>query len=232
MPTIWAGWSFLDVLALLWTAAMWLGFAWLVERSPWVDLTLTKAVNLQRLEWMRRLVRRENRVADSSLLGNLMRSMSFFASATVIILGGVAAMLGSAEHSVETLRSIPAFTLISKELFEEKVMLLGLIFIYSFLQFTWGMRQFNYCCILVGGAPSPTDPEDEREAFARKAARVTELGARSFNQGLRGYYFALSVLGWFVHPLVFMAGSLAVVLILWRREFHSRTRKALQEHYP
>lgn len=229
---MWTDWTFLDILALAVTAALWLGFGWLVERSPWTSLGLTTAVNLQRLEWMRRLTRREARIPDASLLGNLMRSMAFFASATVIILGGVAAMLGSAERSVETLRNIPALSVISTELFEEKVLLLGLIFIYSFLKFTWGMRQFNYCCILVGAAPMPAESEEVREAFARKAARVSELGARSFNQGLRGYYFALASLGWFIHPLAFMAGSVAVVLILWRREFHSKTRKALQGHYP
>jgi uncharacterized membrane protein len=224
-----AGWTLLDVFALAMVMALWLGFAWLVEKSHWVNISLTTAVNRQRLEWMRRLTRREVRIVDSALLGNLMRSMSFFASATVIILGGVAAMLGSAERSVETLRSIPALSLISKELYEEKVLLLALIFIYSFLQFTWGMRQFNYCCILVGAAPTPSDPEEEREDFARKAARVTELGARSFNQGLRGYYFALATLGWFIHPLAFMMGGVVVVAILWRREFHSKTRKALLE---
>src|SRR5208282_1464250 len=97
--------------------------------------------------------------------------------------------------------------LISKELFEEKVLLLALIFIYCFLQFTWGMRQFNYCCILVGAAPSPDDPAEQREVFARQAARLTELGARSFNQGLRGYYFSLATLGWFIHPVAFIVGG-------------------------
>jgi len=228
---IMGGWTPLDILALTTVAVLWVGFAWLVERSHWAERSLTTAVNRQRLEWMLRLTRREVRIVDSALLGNLMRSMSFFASATVIILGGVAAMLGSADRGYEALRSIPVLPAVSRELFEEKVLLLGLIFIYSFLQFTWGMRQFNYCCILVGGAPFPSDPEPDREAFARTAARVTELGARSFNQGLRGYYFALATLGWFFHPVAFMAGGMAVVLILWRREFHSKTRRALRGQY-
>ncbi|HVI51538.1 MAG TPA: DUF599 family protein [Candidatus Sulfotelmatobacter sp.] len=231
MNGIFSGWTVLDVTALVSVMAMWFCFAWLVERSHWAKLSLTSVVNAQRLEWMLRLTNREARISDASLLGNLMRSMSFFASATVIILGGVAAMLGSADRGYDALRSIPALSLISKELYEEKVLLLGLIFIYSFLQFTWGMRQFNYCCILVGAAPLTSDTQQEKMAFAKMAARVTELGARSFNHGLRGYYFALATLAWFIHPLAYIAAGAAVVLILWRREFHSKTRRAFRGQY-
>lgn len=231
MTLAFAGWTVLDAAALILVMSLWAGFSWLVERSPWSKLSLTTAVNIQRLEWMRRVTSRDARIVDASLLGNLMRSMSFFASATVIILGGIAAMLGSADRGYETLRAIPALSIASKELYEEKVLLLGLIFIYSFLQFTWGMRQFNYCCILVGAAPASGDSPEEKADFAKMAARVTELGARSFNHGLRGYYFALATLGWFIHPLAFIAGGLTVVLILWRREFHSKTRRALRGQY-
>lgn len=218
----------LDAVSLAVVYVMWMSFALVMDHSRWSKITLTASVNVLRTEWMRRMVNRENRVADSALMGNLMRSMAFFASASIIILGGVAALAGAAERAWEAIESIPFITHTSRDLFEFKVMMLGMIFIYSFFKFTWGMRQFNYCCILVGAAPTPSDMPDEKEAYIRKAARVNELGARSFNQGLRGYYFALSSLGWFLHPLAFVAGALAVVLILWRREFHSKTRLAFR----
>jgi uncharacterized membrane protein len=217
-----------DVAALILSFGLWQTFGILVDHTDLAKNSLTAAVNAERLEWMRRLTNRDNRIVDSTLIANLMHSVSFFASATVLILGGVAAMAGTAEHAYNTIQGVPFVTPVSKELFEAKLLLLGLVFIYSFLKFTWSLRQFNYCSILAGSAPASTDPEDEKESFAVRAARVNELGARSFSQGLRGYYFALATLAWFLHPLAFVAATVAVVAILWRREFHSRTRRALR----
>jgi uncharacterized membrane protein len=45
---------------------------------------------------------------------------------------------------------------------------------------------------------------------------------------LRAYYFALAALGWFVHPLVFIAAILWIVLVLLRRQFLSHTLRSIQ----
>ena len=60
-----------------------------------------------------------------------------------------------------------------------------------------------------------------REAFADKAGRVVGMAAETFNDGLRGYYFAFAVIGWFFSPIVFMVATTGVVFILYRREFTS-----------
>jgi uncharacterized membrane protein len=45
--------------------------------------------------------------------------------------------------------------------------------------------------------------------------------------GLRTYYFSLALLVWFIHPVAFMITTTWVVAVLYRREFHSKTLKAL-----
>ena len=52
----------------------------------------------------------------------------------------------------------------------------------------------------------------------------------SFNGGLRAYYFALAALTWFIGPYPFMAATLWVVMILIRRQFVSRTFRAMHRH--
>ncbi len=47
------------------------------------------------------------------------------------------------------------------------------------------------------------------------------LAANQFNLGLRSYYFGMAMLSWFISPWLFMAMSVGVVFILYRREFHS-----------
>jgi uncharacterized membrane protein len=41
---------------------------------------------------------------------------------------------------------------------------------------------------------------------------------------LRGFYFALAGIGWFIHPLALVGAALVVTLILGRREFFSVSR--------
>ena len=47
------------------------------------------------------------------------------------------------------------------------------------------------------------------------------MAANQFNFGLRSYYFGMTMLAWFVSPWLFMLMSAGVVLVLYRREFHS-----------
>ena len=73
---------------------------------------------------------------------------------------------------------------------------------------------------------APLD-EDVRNAYAEEIGTVLSLAGASFNGGLRAYYFALAALTWFVSPYAFIAASVWVVMILVRRQFISRTYRAL-----
>ena len=112
--------------------------------------------------------------------------------------------------------------------FEIKLWLLAVVFVYAFFQFTWSLGQFNYCCLMIGAAPGPSEDADTKAVFVRHAARLQELAADSFNRGLRAYYFALAMLPWFFSAQLFLLASVAVVAILYRREFRSKTFKALK----
>jgi uncharacterized membrane protein len=56
---------------------------------------------------------------------------------------------------------------------------------------------------------------------ASRLLRVISMAATPFNFGLRAYYFGMTMLAWFVSPWLFMLMSIGVVLVLYRREFHS-----------
>jgi uncharacterized membrane protein len=44
---------------------------------------------------------------------------------------------------------------------------------------------------------------------------------------LRAYYFGAAALSWFLHPILMMILTVAVVHVLYRREFTSRTLNAI-----
>ncbi len=184
-----------------------------------------------RRKWMRRLMERENRMMDVTIFGNHMRSVALFASTTIFIMGGLVAILGS----VDKARAIAAeFPLIAEQasasLWELKILLLLIVFSYAFFKFAWGLRQFNYALSLIGAAPMPGEScAEDRDALAERMALVSSLAAQSFNRGIRAYYFGLAALTWVLNPVLFAVASLWVVLVLYRREFHSHTLKALGE---
>jgi uncharacterized membrane protein len=110
--------------------------------------------------------------------------------------------------------------------------MLVVIFVYAFFTFTWSMRQYGFCSIVLGAAPMVDEGQvsaEEREDYAVYAARVIDLAGLSYNHGLRAYYFALSVLAWFISPYLFLLSASFVVGVLYRREFKSRSLQALRQ---
>jgi len=53
------------------------------------------------------------------------------------------------------------------------------------------------------------------------------LSARHFTTGLNSYFFALCVIAWFLNAWVFMAATIWVSLVLYRRAFRSEFLKTL-----
>jgi uncharacterized membrane protein len=214
-----------DAAAVVVTIAMWVGFEIVIEHSRWADRTLTAAVNGQRRTWMRQCMDRDFRIVDATLFGNLMHSISFLASASLIVLGVVGAALGAVGTDMELVQQkIPFLRPETAAEIETKLVLIAVIFIFSFLNFTWSLQQFNFCCILLGASPRETITDAQKEVYATRVARLANRGGRSFSRGLRGFYFALAGIAWFIHPLALVAAALLVTLILGRREFFSVSR--------
>lgn len=217
-----------DWLALSVFAACWLGYATVVDRVPAIRArSVIMAMDEHRRRWMLATLARENRIADIAAIGNLMQSTGFLATTSILILGGLVAMLGASDLGQRVVAALPWASVPSEALWEIKIGLLLLIFINAFFELTWALRQFNYGSILVGAMPSrPGDPEGPPQAEA--AARVLNRAARHFTTGLRSYYFGLAALAWIVHPLALVAASLFVMRELHRREFRSAVRDALR----
>ena len=170
-----------------------------------------------------RLAAREVRVIDGVVIQNLSTSPSFFASTTILIIGGLLAVLAG-DKANELVRELPFAQRTSTLIFDLKLILLLGIFVYTFFRFTWSMRQYTFGALLVAAAPEAERFITEglsRSAFADKAGRVVGLAAETFNDGLRAYYFSFSAIGWFFSPLVFMCATLGVIYVLYQREFRS-----------
>ena len=215
-----------DVIAPLWFFAVWFGYTWFADRDRGVH-NLTTAMRDYRLLWMRRMLDREVRMVDTQILGNLMRSMSFFASTTMFIIAGLVAVLGAREKAMAVLTELPFTVNSSIVLWDLKVLLLVTVFVYAFFKFTWAFRHYNYCLILIGAVPAHDRLDEECRQIADRAARIATSTGRHFNRGIRAYYFGLAALGWFLHPVIFVFLTGWVALVLYRREHRSNLLETL-----
>ncbi|HEY9239681.1 MAG TPA: DUF599 domain-containing protein [Burkholderiaceae bacterium] len=230
--------AMLKVMALLpwldWVAVAvffggWGSYAHFSRHGAASQRSVLAATNAVRRQWMLQTTYREVRVVDGVVIQNLSTSPSFFASTTILIIGGLLAVLAGDKVN-ELVRDLPFAQRTSTLIFDLKLLLLVGIFVYAFFRFTWSMRQYTFGALLVAAAPEAERFITEklsREAFADKAGRVVGLAAETFNDGLRGYYFAFAAIGWFFSPLVFMGATLGVIYILYQREFRSEVLSVL-----
>jgi uncharacterized membrane protein len=214
-----------DWLALLWLFGAWAAYAVFARRRAAREASILGATNLIRWQWMWQATFRENRVVDGVVVQNLSTSPSFFASTTILIVGGLLA----SDQTEELVRELPFATRSSGGLFDLKLVLLVAIFVHAFFRFTWSMRQYTFGALLLASAPQFDEPWDEagRRAFADRAGGVMGLAAESFNDGLRACYMAFAALAWFISPWACIAATAGVVWVLYRREFHSDVLKLL-----
>ena len=163
----------LDWVALALFFPAWAGYAIFAKRRVGKQPSLLATTNRVRRQWMLQTTYREVRVVDGVVIQNLSTSPSFFASTTILIIGGLLAVLGTADKASELVREMPFAARTSALVFDLKLLLLLAIFVYAFFRFTWSMRQYTFGALLVAAAPEAkvfAEQNLSREAFADRPA--------------------------------------------------------------
>jgi uncharacterized membrane protein len=231
IATIWQTLPWIDWLALAGFFASWAGYAHFARRRASVQPSLLALGNRERDRWMLQTTLRDNRVLDGVVVQNLSVSPQFFASTTILIIGGLLAALSTSEQASALVAEIPFAARTSALVFDMKLVLMVAVFVYGFFRFTWSLRQYSIGVLLVAAAPERDQYADEatRHAYAARAARVMALAAETFNDGLRAYYMSFAATAWFFSPWAMLAASAGVVWVLYRREFRSDVVSVLAE---
>jgi len=216
-----------DFLALVWFAVLWIGYVWYTDHYNTPRPTLRRQTDKFIRDWSARMVERDNRMLDVSIMRNLARSSQFFASTTMLILGALVALMGYAERAAGVIAELPFAQQVSERMWELKILLLVLIFVYAFFKFSWSIRQFGLCSILVGATLPPPPDAEEYATHIDRIATIVSFANSNFNSGLRAYYFGVAALSWFLHPVLMMIVTVCVLYVLHQREFRSRTLHVL-----
>lgn len=183
--------------------------------------SLSVIMNMQRRRWVANAARRESPF-DAILSGNIMGSVSFLASTSVLLVLAVFAVFGQLPTLMEALDSLSldrSYTVLDVQI---HLVIMLAMFVQAFFAFTLSLRQFNHFCIMLGALDHDRVTTDEEiEAIAR----MNGLGAKNFNSGIRAYYFSVATVAWFVCEWLAVATCLVTVLILAHREFFSSAHR-------
>ena len=216
----------LDWIALLLFVVSILAYARYADRSG--ASMLNARMRMVRRRWMRRYLERDDRVLDSILTGHSINSISLFCSATLLIVVALLGLLGNTDLAHRLAGQGTFLVPTTAAMFQAKLIGLICVFIYGFYRFTWALLQYNYLLALAGSAPLPGDLTPENaEKVADQISIVLNSAVTSFHSGFRTYYYALAWIGWFFHPLAFVAATLLVTFILVYRQIFSPSAGAI-----
>lgn len=221
-----------DWLALLGFLGLWAGYAGFARVWGARESSLLVTTNRYRRAWMEQALRRDPRMLDGLITQALSNTPTFFSSTSILVIGGLFALLGTTEKATELMSEIPFAQATTLVVFEFKILMLIAIFVYAFFRFSWCMRQYTFVALVIGAMPPPSafaQGEADADGYAARAAALVGSAAETFNDGLRAYYFAFALLAWFVSPLAMVAATLVVVAILYSREFRSDVLKVLRD---
>ncbi|HCM46893.1 MAG TPA: DUF599 domain-containing protein [Colwellia sp.] len=220
--------TLVDTLALTVFILAWYGYTVFARKKAKTTDCIARSLHQHRIHWMYEIISRETRVSEAALLANLERNITFFASSTLLILAGIFTLFAKVETLEVVISSLPFATDVNHLAIQLKLTLLAFIFVISFFQFTWSMRQYGFLNVMIGATPFDLSEKNENlMAYAKQMAIVQDQAAHSYNYGLRSYYFALAAICWFFHPLLLVIMSLWVVYTLYTREFNSKAVKAI-----
>lgn len=220
----------LDLAAFAVLILSWVLINWMIAHPPKNRPPVSDLMANYRRAWMIQLITREPRIFDAQTVSNLRQGTAFFASTSVIAIGGIIALIGNADQLAGlaqdlTIADTPRdYTIVS----EIKLMVMAFFLINAFLKFVWSNRLFGYCSVLMAAVPNdPADPACH--TVSAKAGEINITAARSFNQGLRSLYFALACAAWLAGPIALILAALLTFIVIWRREFASHSRRILLE---
>lgn len=218
-------------LALLLVGAAAIG--WRIEHSSSTRPSVTALMAEYRRDWMRTFARREVRIFDSQILASLRQSTSFFASTSILAIGGVLALVGNVDPLAGLAEGLTAEAA-PRMVWQVKLIVVALFLAAAFLRFVWANRVFGYCAVVMGSVPDavPETGSDETraaeiEARALQAAELNIRAAVNFNRGLRSIYFALGASAWLLGAVPLILATLVTLSVLWSREFASIPRRIL-----
>ncbi len=192
--------------------------------------SLNSQLNKVRERWMLQVIRREGDPFDALLLGHSVNSAAFFGSATLLVLAAIISLVANVQATHPAVTKLPMVANVSVELFALQVIFVASILAISFFTFTYTLRKLIYTVVLLGALPRESDNHPGQDVLVKSTARVLGEAVKSFNFGIRGYYYAAASLFIFISPAACIGATVVMLTVLLYRQLATNTSQAVQDY--
>ena len=180
-----------------------------VRRDP-----LTTAIgitNHARRMWVKGVIRDKREILAVQTLRNQVMAATFLASTSILVsLGLLSAafrpgVFSDVSHALNLLGTK------TETLWMFKLMLLGVLFFFTFFNFTLAIRYNNHAGFMIN-----TFEHNDAAVSEEAVTQVVNHGALHYTIGMRGFYLSVPLALWLFGPIWMLAGSLVLVSVLYR----------------
>lgn len=192
--------------------------------------SLNSQLVIVRQYWIAAATRRQAKPFDAVLLGHITNSIAFFGSATLLVLAGVLSTIASVKTIHETIQQLHFVSETSLELFALQIGVLALVLALCFFSFTYALRKLIYTIALLGALPDEAEECPTQERLIAGLNVVLSEAIKTFNFGIRGYYYAIATVCLFVSPIACIVATVIVTSTLMYRQLVTPTARAIQDY--
>ena len=192
-----------DILAVGFFVLEWSVYAFTLEHTAYGRDSLSARMHVYREVWVRRMLDREARMVDMQIMAALQNGTAFFASTSLLAVGGALALLRSTNEALARPgcaagRYQPVAGAVGNQMRRADP-----DFHLCLLQVRLGLP-----AVQLRRHPARLHAAGRSSAIPRKPKPMScgprdcsRPQGRHFNRGQRAFFFALGYLGWFVSPL-------------------------------
>ncbi len=197
-------------------------YGWKLQSSMKRPGTAKRALlNIFYKQWVQRMKNNENTIIAVQTMRNLIMSVTFLSSSILILLGLlVQSNIPSADSIVQV--SASSTSLIN----QYKLFILFIVLVFSLIMFLLSLRHMVRFSIIIGipdEAIEKTGTEELQKqnitndhcidaSFVQSAVFLKAMNR--FMLGIRGVYFAVTLLVWFISVYAFIISTIALTIIL------------------
>lgn len=191
-------------------------------------------LNIFYAQWVLRMSESKEKIVAVQTLRNLIMSVTFLSSSILVLLGLlVRAFSGGIDNIFFNFSQISAI-----DITQYKFLLLFAVLIFSLIMFLLSLRQMVRFTILIG-IPSEEIQKKGTEKIEENSDTTCTLDARDlqsevflkamnrFTFGLRGVFYAVTVLLWFITSYAFIVATLILTVLLIH--FHDVRKPCVEE---
>jgi uncharacterized membrane protein len=173
-------------------------------------MTAIGITNHARQMWVKGVIQDKHDILAIQTLRNQVMAATFLASTSILIsLGSFNAAFRPGVFS-ELSHALNLLGTKTETLWMLKLMLLGLLFFFTFFNFTLSIRYYNHAGFMIN-----TFEQNDATVSEKAVTQILNHGALHYTIGMRGFYLSVPIALWLFGPIWMLAGSLVLIAVLY-----------------